>query len=360
MEKLYQAAILSLPGIGNARLKALLGYFGDARSVWQAKHDDLVHTRFLDAELCNKFVKGREKLDIQHLAERWEKLGISIVTCNCRNYPDQLRNIYDAPQVLFYKGILPDHTNLIAIVGARKASVYGRNAANMFASELSQSGCWVVSGAARGIDTAAHEGALTAGQTIAVVGNGVNINYPPENARLLARIAEQGAVISEYPPDTPPVAGHFPARNRIINGLSLGVVIIEAAEKSGALITADYALEEGRDVFAVPGSIFSPTSKGCHRLIKQGAKLVETTADILEEYQLQLKPAITEYALTKEENDVLELMNYELPLSLEELVIHSTLPAPQLTYILLQLELRGMVTQQNGQRYIRVAGRKSE
>lgn len=360
MDKLYQAALRCVPGIGNARLSALIDYFGDGHTVWHVKQDDLAFSHVLDTETCNKFIKGREKIDIQQLSSYWDRLGIKIITRGCDEYPDQLRNVYDAPQVLFYKGMLPDNSNLIAIVGARKSSSYGKNAARMIAGDLARSGCWVVSGAARGIDTAAHEGALDAGYTIAVIGNGINVNYPPENARLLSRIATCGAVISEYPPDTPPVAGHFPARNRIINGLSLGVVIIEAAEKSGALITADYALEEGRDVFAVPGSIFSATSKGCHRLIKQGAKLVENASDILEDYQIRLSSPPRVDTLNIEEEGVMQLLDYEASLSLEEIAIKSTLAPTRLTYILLQLELRGLVAQQNGQRYIRIAGRKSE
>ena len=336
MDKFYQAALLCLPGVGNAKLKALIDFFGSGETAWLAGKNDLTASRILDAEACNKFVKGREKLDIQRLVSSWESSGIHIITRSCGEYPRQLYNIYDSPQVLFYKGCLPIHRNLIAIVGARKASPYGKNVAKMFAADLTNSGCIIVSGGARGIDSAAHEGALTAGNTLAVLGNGVNIAYPPENARLLARIASQGAIISEYPPDSPPVPGHFPARNRIINGLSLGVVIIEAAERSGALITADYALEEGRDVFAVPGSIFSETSKGCHRLLKQGAKLVENASDILEEYHLQVHTAFTCENLTNDERAINSLLSYEYPLSLEEVALKSMLPVTKVTYILLK------------------------
>lgn len=361
MDQLYQAALRCVPGIGNAKLTALVDYFGDGRTAWLANSDDLMQMRIFDRETCNKFIKCREKIDIQGLATYWSKLGVKIVTRNSAEYPDQLRSIYDAPQVLFYKGTFPSHRNLIAIVGARKASAYGKNAAGMIARDLATSGCWIVSGAARGIDTAAHEGALDAnGYTIAVVGNGINISYPPENTRLLSRIASCGAVISEYPPDTPPIPGYFPARNRIINGLSLGVVIIEAAEKSGALITADFALEEGRDVFAVPGTIFSGNNKGSHRLIKQGAKLVESAADILEDYQIQAIASSPEAVMTAEEEGIMQLLNYETSQSLEEITIKSTLEASRLTYILLQLELKGLVAQQSGQRYIRIAGRMKE
>jgi DNA processing protein len=357
MEKIYRGALLCIPGIGNARAKMLIEYFGSAQAVWIANKDDIIAACLLDTDTCNKFINDREKIDIYQMSSDWKKSGIQICTIDCPEYPQQLRTIFDPPQVLFYKGVLPNHNRLIAIVGARKATAYGKNAADMLASQLAEAGCWIVSGAARGIDTISHEGALTTGYTIAVLGNGLNVTYPPENAKLLARIAEQGAVISEYPPDAPPAPGQFPARNRIINGLSLGVIVVEAADKSGALITADYALEEGRDVFAVPGSIFSPSSKGTNRLIKQGAKLVENASDILEEYNISVKTTEPAIPLTGEELSVYQLLDFETPLGLEELALKSTLSVSKLSYILLQLELRGIVKQHVGQRYVRSAGR---
>ncbi|MCX7780853.1 MAG: DNA-processing protein DprA [Negativicutes bacterium] len=359
MEKTYRAALLSIPGIGNARARVLIDYFGDAQTVWRATQAEIAASRLLDGETCNKLINSREKIDIYKLANNWSKKGIKLCSFDCPEYPAALRTIFDAPQILFYRGSLPEHQLLIAVVGSRKATAYGKNVASMLAKQLAEAGCWVVSGAARGIDTAAHEGALVAGSTIAVLGNGINIAYPPENAKLLARIAEQGALISEYPPDTPPVPAHFPARNRIINGLSRGVVIVEAAEKSGALITADFALEEGRDVFAVPGSVFSETSKGCNRLIKQGAKLVDSVADILDEYGIQNQAIPQESPLTNDENTVYRLLSHETPIGLEQLAAASGLTAQQLTYILLQLELRGLASRQGGQQFVRNAGRKS-
>lgn len=356
MEKIYLAALQMVSGIGNTRLKGLVSFFGSAQQAWLANKQDLFLSGYLDEIIYNKLLIHREKIDIYTLAYDWKKKGIKICSCSDPEYPKLLSNTFNAPQVLYYRGILPTTENLIAIVGARKASSYGKNIAQLLASELADAGIWIVSGAARGIDTAAHQGALAKGHTIAVLGCGVDINYPPENSKLLNQIAECGAVVSEYAPGTSAHPGHFPARNRIINGLSRGVVVVEAAERSGALITADFALEEGRDVFAVPGSIFSASSKGTHRLIKQGAKLIDSTADILEEYNLVVTkkdPQILE--LTVEETMVYELLAYDKPLGIEEIVLKTKLGAATITYILLQFELRGLAIEHSGRRYLRCA-----
>ncbi|HWQ61793.1 MAG TPA: DNA-processing protein DprA [Negativicutes bacterium] len=302
----------------------------------------------------------REKIDIHKLAAAWEKKGIGVVCAADEAYPARLRRIFDPPAVLYYRGRLPRDEQLIAIVGARKASAYGRNAAAMLAAGLAEAGVGVVSGAARGIDSAAHTGALDGGgYTVAVLGCGVDVTYPPENGRLLDRIAEQGMILSEYWPGTSPQANFFPVRNRIISGLARGVVVVEAAVRSGSLITADWALEQGRDVFAVPGSIFSGTSSGTNRLVKQGAKPVTTAADILEEYGLataaderrsQPEPA-------GDEGRVFAALSCDTPLSVEELVMKVGLPAQLVTYILLQLELKDMAAEFGGQRYVRLPGR---
>ena len=208
-------------------------------------------------------------------------------------YPTNLKYIYDPPSVLYVKGnIIPEDNVAIAIVGSRRATYYGLQNAEKLAFELAIKGIAIISGLARGVDSAAHRGALKAGgRTIAVLGSGLNVIYPPENEKLAQEVARNGAVISEFPQDTPPFKQNFPRRNRIISGLSLGVVVIEAAKKSGALITANCALEQGREVFALPGKIDSFTSQGTHDLIKDGAKLVQTTEDIIEE----LEPLMSEY-----------------------------------------------------------------
>lgn len=357
MDRIYLAALHMSPGIGGGRLKKLLDYFGGARQVWEADKNDLISCSFLDIKTCNNLLEHREKIDIQKLADQWAKHGIKLCTIFDSEYPCLLRNIFNPPIILYYRGLLPvvDH-NTIAIVGARKATAYGKNAAVMLAAALAEQGIWVVSGAARGIDTAAHQGALKYGRTIAVLGCGVDVNYPPENGRLLNEIARSGAVISEYPPGTTAHSAFFPARNRIISGLSLGTVVVEAAEKSGALITADFALEQGRDVFAVPGSIFSSQSKGVHNLIKQGAKIVGSAEDILEEYGLAPdSPPADHSCLTREEALVCSILSYEEPQGIEQIIMKSNLTPSVATYILLQLELRGLVAECGGQRYVRTA-----
>lgn len=360
MDRIYLAALHVSPGIGGGRLKKLLDYFGGARQVWEADKKDLLSCSFLDAKTCNNLLEHREKINVQNLAAQWAQRGIKLCTIFDSEYPCLLRNIFNPPIILYYRGVLPavDH-NAIAIVGARKATAYGKNAAVMLAAALAEQGMWIVSGAARGIDTAAHQGALeskSSGRTVAVLGCGVDVVYPPENGRLLEKIVQSGAVLSEYPPGTAPHAAFFPARNRIISGLSLGTVVVEAAEKSGALITADFALEQGRDVFAVPGSIFSLHSKGTHNLIKQGAKIVGGAEDILEEYGLaSAGPPADHSCLTHEELLVYSMLNYEEPQEIEQIIMKSNLTPSVATYILLQLELRGLVAECGGQRYIRTA-----
>jgi len=356
MSKIHIAALQMVSGIGSARIKSLISFFGSAELAWQASGRDLFLCGCLDEITYNKLIIHRENIDIYNLAGEWEKRGIHICDLHDPAYPQLLLQTFNPPYVLYYKGKLPNTQHMIAVVGARRATPYGKNIAHLLSSELAEAGVWVVSGAARGIDTAVHQGALTKGYTVAVLGSGVDVHYPAENGKLFAQIAECGALISEYPPGTMAHPGNFPARNRIINGLSRGVVVVEAAEKSGALITADFALEEGRDVFAVPGSIFSEVSKGTHRLIKQGAKLVDRASDILEEYQLEGKKneqAVLE--LSAEEKTVYEVLTYDTPIGIEDIIMKAKLNLAIVTYILLQLELRGLAIEHSGKRYLRIA-----
>ncbi|MDT8901278.1 DNA-processing protein DprA [Anaeroselena agilis] len=362
MERYYQAALTMVPGLGNSRLNSLVAFFGSARQAWMASRRDLFLCGCLDETIGNNILAQREKIDIHKMAAAWEQKGIGVVCAADAAFPDRLRRIFDPPQVLYYRGRLPVDELLIAVVGARRASAYGRNAALSLAAGLAAAGAGVVSGAARGVDSAAHEGALSAGgYTVAVLGCGVDVVYPPENGRLLARIAEQGAIVSEYWPGTDPLPHHFPVRNRIISGLARGVAVVEAAEKSGSLITADWALEQGRDVFAVPGSIFSATSAGANKLIKQGAKPVTAAADILEEYGLTRaadgRPGRPEPA--GDEGRVWAALSCDTPLTVDELIMRVGLPAPVVTYILLQLVLKDLAAEFGGQRYVRLPGRES-
>ena len=248
----------------------------------------------------------------------------------------------------------------MALVGSRRCSYYGKEVAYRLARELAKAGLTVVSGMALGIDSAAHQGALAArGRTLAVLGCGVNHCYPPANARLMREIAGRGAVLSEFPLDTQPLPQHFPQRNRIISGLSLGTVVVEASEKSGALITASFALEQNREVFAVPGNIDSPYSRGSHRLLKEGARLVETAADILEELSVGPVTAATaaarerELSLDETARRLLELIPYQ-PLHVDEIVRLSAISPDQIGAILLDLELKGLLRQLPGKYFCRL------
>ena len=279
-------------------------------------------------------------------------------------YPELLRAIHDPPAVLYCDGsVEPGDRQAVAIVGSRQATPYGLRITEALAGELSALGFTIVSGFARGIDAAAHRAALAAGgRTIAVLGCGLDVDYPPGHASLRAEIAGSGAVLTEFAPGTPPRATNFPRRNRIISGLALGVVVVEAADDSGSLITARLALEQGREVFAVPGPIDVPTSQGPHGLLKQGATLVETVDDIVEELLPQLdRPlqtlktepiaALPEHVeLSPSERTVLEVMSRE-PLHLDDLTERSRLTTPAVAAILLGLELKALVKQLPGQRY---------
>ncbi|MDF2501447.1 MAG: hypothetical protein K0Q77_2161 [Anaerosporomusa subterranea] len=354
MENAYIAALLTVTGIGQERVKTLIRYFDSARQAWLADMRDLILSGCLPETAAEEIIEKRKHINPVSLLDTWHNRGISVVSRTDSCYPALLQTIYNPPELLFYRGVLPPNDQLIAIVGTRRASAYGKNAAKSLASTLAAAGFWVVSGAARGIDTAAHLGAIEQGKTIAVLGCGVDICYPQENAKLLCQIAASGAVISEYPPGTPPTPGLFPARNRIISGLSRGVVIIEAGEKSGALITADAALEQNRDVFAVPGSIFSQQNRGSHNLIKQGAKLIDCAADILEEYQIEYITKKELPQLTPDQTVVYNVLTSDLPLALEEIVMRTNLAAANVSYILLQFELQG-IAHSDGRRYVRSA-----
>lgn len=273
-------------------------------------------------------------------------------------YPAALRTIADPPQMLYVRGALRDEDrSAVAVVGSRRASAYGAAVAEWLGRELARAGVTVVSGLARGIDGAAHRGALQAGgRTVAVLGCGPDVVYPPEHRRLMAQLIESGAAISEYPPGTPPLKHHFPRRNRLISGLSLGVVVVEGREDSGALITADCALEQGREVFAVPGPVLVPTSALPNRLLQQGAKLVTTVEDILEELRLpKSQPHAAASAIPLEGAEAAVYARLLDPLHVDILALRCGLPASEVGRVLLALELRGLVRALAGQRYVRAA-----
>ncbi|MBN2108297.1 MAG: DNA-processing protein DprA [Deltaproteobacteria bacterium] len=355
----YWIALRLIAGIGNVTCRNLLARFGSPESVFHAGRDDLAQVEGMGPQTVEAIARFRHSDAIDREIERIEAAGVRALTIVSPEYPDNLRNIYDPPPLLYVKGSLkPKDQSALAVVGSRSSSDYGRQAALDICREVAAAGLTVVSGMARGIDSVAHAAALAAkGRTIAVLGCGVDIVYPLENKRLYDRIAENGAVVSEYSMGTKPNAYNFPARNRIISGLALGVLVVEAGMKSGSLITARMALEQGRDVFAVPGSIYSFKAKGVHSLLRSGAKLVEGAGDILEE----LKLGGPQHALVQPEVDVIaELepalqnlygMLQEAPVHIDELIVRSHLPSGQLSSLLLELELAGCVRQLPGKRF---------
>lgn len=313
-------------------------------------HEETLLVNQLTAEQYEAFHSESMRNEALRIIERCNKKHIRILPLSHEEYPEMLKYIHDPPLILYVKGRLPQMSG-IALVGSRKASGYGIETAVKLSTELAASGIMVVSGMARGIDTAAHCGALNAGgETAAVLGCGVDIAYPPENSKLMERIAESGAVLSEYPPGTPPATFHFPCRNRIISGMTLGTVVVEASLKSGSLITAHSALEQGREVFAVPGNITHFNSMGTNRLIKDGAKMVLTVDDILDELHFGLSPINRNFrkkkgkeeAIPSEGKKIMNALKLE-DLYDEELSQKTGISAKELYGILLDLELKGLI-----------------
>ncbi|GEN34117.1 DNA-processing protein DprA [Aneurinibacillus danicus] len=299
--------------------------------------------------------------------QRWQAEGIGLLTQCSSEYPALLREIPDPPEVLYIIGnktLL--HQPSFAIIGTRKPTAYGKTVARQMARELAERGVTIVSGMARGIDGEAHRGALAGGgSTIAVLGCGVNIVYPPENRALAMEIRQKGLIVSEYPPGMEPQRGFFPERNRIISGLSQGVLVVEAASRSGSLITADLAIDQGRDVFAIPGSIHSPKSAGSHWLIQQGAKLTQTIQDILNEYPMLVSGVNKSVActddhgllsLTPEEEIVLAAVGWEA-VSYEEILCRTSFSSSYLHYLLLSLQVKQQVIQLPGPAFVRIKNR---
>lgn len=355
----YLAALLQCRGIGSVRMGRLRTAVPAARELWSMSAEAFLQTGALTpaaAELLAQHIRSHPDLP-QRLQEQCAKLDIMLTTIDDALYPIVLKEIFDPPQVLYYRGTLVPDARRIGIVGARKFTPYGEAAAVEFGDKLAGAGVTVVSGAARGIDTRAHRGALRTGRTVAVLGCGADVVYPPENRRLLAQIIESGgAVISEYGPSTQPLPAFFPARNRIISGLSEGVLVVEAARRSGSLITAEMALSEGREVYAVPGSIYSPQSGGCHNLIRAGARLVESPQEILEEMQIVPPPQPpARQRLTPEEARIYQVLSPDHPLTMDEIMdsLPDTLTA-NIPLLLLQMQLKGIITENEMHAYRRV------
>jgi len=355
-------ALARVRGLGPATFKKLADFFGDATLALSASAETLARVPGVDRPVVDGLLGFCAWDEVRKDLERVAALGATIVPFASDLYPARLKAIADPPPFLYVKGALAGaDERAVAIVGTRAASDYGLGLTRDLGRGLAALGFTIVSGMARGIDAAAHEAALEAGgRTIAVLGSGIDVIYPPEHDRLYHRIAGQGAVVSEFPLGTAPLAFNFPARNRIISGVALGVVVVEATEKSGSLITAAQALEQGREVFAVPGAAGSSRSRGPHKLIRQGAKLVERVEDVIEEIAPQLagraaareKPAprVLPGDLSVEAKNIFALVA-DAPRHIDEVIEKSGLTAGKASEVLLDLEIRGLLKQLPGKKF---------
>jgi len=352
----YWVGFNKVTGIGAARLRALLDYFGDLEIAWQAPAIDLQQAG-LDRRSLSSLLEARRDLDLDAEVERLQRAGVRVVTWDDPDYPPNLRQVYNAPPVLYVRGRIEKRDEwAVAIVGTRRASVYGKEAAQMLGAGLARAGVTIVSGLARGIDAVAHRACLDAGgRTIAVLGCGLDTIYPQQNAGLAAEMVQHGALVSEYALGVRPDARNFPPRNRIISGLTLGTIVVEADLGSGALITADFAAEQGREVFAVPGSVFARSSRGTNALIQQGAKMVCSVADVLEELNLTMVSEQAQVRAVIPENETEALLLNHLsaePIHVDDLGRAVRLPIAQVTSTLALMELKGMVRQVGGMSYV--------
>jgi len=357
-EKRYWIGFTLVKGIGAVRFQRLLDRFGDAESAWGASPIELAEAG-LSLKLIERLIAVREQVDLSRIWDQIQSKSIKILTWLDETYPQRLKEIEQPPPVLYLRGeLLPEDNWSVAIVGSRRVTPYGRQIAEEISSFLAANGVTVVSGLARGVDALAHSAALKAGgRTLAVLGSGVDKIYPPENRALAEQIFKQGGVLSDYPPGTPPEAANFPPRNRIISGLSMGVVVIEAGETSGALITAEFAADQGREVFAVPGSILAPQSKGTNKLIQQGALPLLNADDIMQALDLtrvgQHKAARKVLPADEVEAKLLSAMGEE-PLHVDEIRNQTDLPVEKVSATLVMMELKGMVRQVGNMHYVAV------
>jgi len=371
-QKKYWLALNAISGLGVYGLKALIEMFGTPRRIFAASFSELCAVPGIGQTIARRILRFDDWRGQDKALAYYEKEKISLLSWQDSLYPSMLSHIYDPPALLYVKGTLQKHENCIAVVGSRIAGAYGTFVTERLCRELAMQGITVVSGMARGIDSAAHRGALAGkGRTIAVLGNGLDTVYPPENLSLSHRIVEHGALLTEYPVDTPPKPRHFPARNRMISGISLGVVVVEAGEKSGSLITAKFALEQNREVFAVPGAIDAPGSKGTHKLLKEGAKLVETVDDILDEIASRLGRINALRPISSSRPDEVqnehstacgdpELQEDEMilwqrlrnaPKEVDELIALTGWPCQRIQSVLTMLEMKGHIQKMPGSKY---------
>ncbi len=352
----YWVGFSLIPGIGRVRLTQLETYFGSLEDAWKAAPGDLKHSG-LDNGSIRAITSRRPKISLEEEMEKLDRYGVKVFTWHDADYPARLKEIYDYPPILYVRGsLLPEDEWCLAVVGTRRATIYGTQVTEEIVADLARNKITIVSGLAKGIDSVAHHSALAAGgRSIAVFACGLDIVYPGENANLARNIIQQGALVTEYPLGTRPRADNFPRRNRIMSGLSLGVLVVEAGETSGAMITAHLALEQNREVFAIPGSILSPASRGTNHLLKEGASLVRDYTDILEElnlmtvaHQVEMKevlpPSDTESLLLKQ--------LYAEPTHIDEVCRSSGLPISTVSSTLAMMELKGLVKQVGAMSYV--------
>ncbi len=357
--KYFHAFNLFNERIGPVRFKKLLGYFGSLEQAWKEGGEQEFISAGLEEELARDIAARRPQMDLDKEMAKLAKENIGIITILDENYPKLLKEIHDPPYIMYIKGVLkPEDEFAISVVGTRKLSTYGQQAASSLARELAQAGLTIVSGLALGIDTLAHLAALEQKtRTIAVVGSSLDrfSIFPPQNRSLAEKIAQNGAILSEYSLGSNALPHHFPARNRIVSGLTLGTLVIEAPQKSGAIITANHALAQNREVFAVPGSIFSDNSSGPNNLIKMGAKLVNSAQDILEE--LNLKNLASNIAVAKiapdneQEALILNILSHD-PLPIDSIVQETKMSAAEVGATLSLMEMKGKIKNLGGGQYV--------
>ncbi len=362
MNDWYYYWITTINNIGHVKRAKLLETFASPMEAYKADGKEYTRLSYLSKEDVESIIESKNPSRITSEINHIKSQNINIISIESEKYPELLSYIQHPPYIIYQKGNMDLTKPCIAIVGSRKCSEYGHTMAYEIARELARMGVTVVSGVAKGIDAAAHEGALVGGKTIGVLGNGPDRYYPASNAKLQKQIESQGCILSEYPVNTKPHPSFFPARNRIISGLSRGVLIVEAAEKSGSLITANFALEQGRDVFAVPGNAWSKMSIGSNKIIQSGGKLVLNAYDIIEEIQQYLPAELLGDCQNKDNLKVNKLAQDEImvydnlsqePLYIDEVNNNIKLPIATLQYIITSLELKGLIKRLPGQRLVR-------
>lgn len=357
-DRAYWLGFHLIPNIGAARISRLVERFGDLATAWEADLPALQDAG-MNEKSANVLIRYRDRIDLHREWEKVANAGASILTLMDDDYPRLLREIPSPPPVIYVKGkLLPEDETAIGVVGTRRATRYGQEMTRRLSSGLAAAGVTIISGLARGIDAIAHAEAVDAGgRTLAVLGCGVDRIYPPEHRKLSQQVIEQGALISEFPIGTKPEGRNFPIRNRLISGLSLGVLVVEAPRKSGALITSTFAADQGRTVFAVPGSALSSASEGTLQLLRDGAALAATVDDVLEELNLERRHAAIENRkllpdATGDEQRILNVIEGE-PKHIDEIAIDTGINISQLSAMLLQMQLKGLVRDAGGQHYAR-------